>query len=502
MSFGNRRLAIRADADSTTGTGHVMRTLSVAMTWNLCCWSVDFYCARIPDALSRRLADLGFHVHRLESESIEVFIAELGQNVPDWVVLDGYHFSSEHQKRLKEAGYLTLVFDDYGHGTPYSADLVVNPNLGADPALYAQCDPSVRLLLGADYVQLRPEFLQHSRYRKEIVPVARRLLITMGGSDPANATALALRALALLPETDWHATAVVGPACGHLDSLREIAARDPARIEIFSNVPDLSDLYMQADLAIAAGGTTTWERAYFGLPSLIVSIAENQVAVAAACDREGIAVDLGRIESLSVESLVRQIHDLMFDAERRRAMADRGRETIDGHGTRRLLAAMRGVPELLLRNATEGDTKLILDWANDPVTRGASFQSDPIPWERHVEWMAKQLAAKDVVFLIVELQGVVGQPGIPVGQVRFVIESQKATISISIAPEARGRGIASRAIREASEYLFRRRNVQQIEALIRTDNVASRRAFEKAGYEFGRPLEVNGIPSVSNVLNR
>ena len=62
------------------------------------------------------------------------------------------------------------------------ADVVLNQNLDATSERYNRA-ASTHLLLGANYVLLRPEFLAE-RAKKEIAGVARKFLVTMGGVTP------------------------------------------------------------------------------------------------------------------------------------------------------------------------------------------------------------------------------------------------------------------------------------------------------------------------------
>ncbi len=55
-------------------------------------------------------------------------------------------------------------------------------------------------------------------------------------------------------------------------------------------------------------------------------------------------------------------------------------------------------------------------------------------------------------------------------------------IGISLWPEHRGKGHGSRAQRMLAEYLFAHTPVERIEAQTASDNLAERRALEKAGF--------------------
>ena len=80
----------------------------------------------------------------------------------EWVVVDGYYFGSDYQKKIKEYGLHLLFIDDNGHADHYYADLVLNQNLHATEKLYRNREPNTKLLLGPKYVLLRQELAWRS----------------------------------------------------------------------------------------------------------------------------------------------------------------------------------------------------------------------------------------------------------------------------------------------------------------------------------------------------
>lgn len=133
--------------------------------------------------------------------------------------------------------------------------------------------------------------------------------------------------------------------------------------------------------------------------------------------------------------------------------------------------------DFLLRLATSSDCKTVWEWANDPVTRNASFSSDIIPWEDHVNWFNTKLADKNCLFYIVE-----DENSNLIGQVRFEIEESQAIVSVSLAAESRGKGFASPILQVSSRKAFENTVVETIRAYIKPTNSPSIRAFIKANF--------------------
>jgi UDP-2,4-diacetamido-2,4,6-trideoxy-beta-L-altropyranose hydrolase len=246
-----------------------------------------------------------------------------------WVAADGYQFADQYQQTVTDAGLRLLVADDFGHATRYTADVILNQNLSARPSWYAKRPPTTKLLLGPRYALLRSEFRRYVGWRREVPDKARHLLITLGGSDPDNVTAKVLAALDG-SELGLDIRTVVGGSYRH-ELPVPTAIRDAS---------DMAELMAWADVAIAAGGSSAWELAFMGLPSLTLVLAENQIEIAAALDRAGPSINLGEQAAIDAGTLVSTMRGLISDAERRQKMSDLGRQLVDGRGTSRVLAEM------------------------------------------------------------------------------------------------------------------------------------------------------------------
>ena len=177
-----------------------------------------------------------------------------------------------------------------------------------------------------------------------------------------------------------------------------------------------------------------------------------------------------------------------------------GRTTVDGNGAQRVIESLKdkdGTCELRLKPVTQEDCHLLWGGTNDPVTRAASFASDFIPWDEHVKWFQAKLSDPTCYHYIF-----LAEDDTPVGQVRFDTSGDEAQINISVAPIFRGHDFATKGIRIASERLFQETAVTRIYAYIKRDNVASIRAFTKAGYEDVGVKEVKGHKALQMVLKK
>ncbi|WP_134727940.1 MULTISPECIES: GNAT family N-acetyltransferase [Amycolatopsis] len=132
---------------------------------------------------------------------------------------------------------------------------------------------------------------------------------------------------------------------------------------------------------------------------------------------------------------------------------------------------------LIARDATEADAELLLAWRNDPVTRRASRSGDVIDLDRHLRWLRGVLTASDRILLVLE------ESGKPVGTVRFDDEGGREwEVSITLAPESRGRGLARPVLDAGERTLAARTDAAAVLAAVHVENAASAALFERAGY--------------------
>jgi UDP-2,4-diacetamido-2,4,6-trideoxy-beta-L-altropyranose hydrolase len=338
------RILIRADGSPRTGTGHVMRCLALAQGWQRTGGQAIFAQAETTPALQERLSGEGLEVVRLKvapgtEEDAGQTAIEARSNAVTAVVADGYVFGALWQRRIKDAGFRLLLVDDFAHAEHYSADWVLNQNLNADPALYARREPHTQLLLGTRYALLRRDFLAWSKWQREYPPPARRVLVTLGGSDPDNVTGKVIDALGHL--RDWDAVVVVGGSNPNLAALQAARAPSQCGLRLVVDARNMPQLMAETDVAVAAAGTTSWELAFMGLPALTLVLADNQRANAEYLHAAGLSRNLGWHSQVSPESLARQLEALRTDALARTEMSRRGRATVDGAGAERVAAILR-----------------------------------------------------------------------------------------------------------------------------------------------------------------
>jgi len=491
-------LLVRTDASVAAGTGHVMRCLALAQAWQHSGGNAIFAMAETIPSIEARLRISHIKVARLcaapgTADDAARTCGVARREGADWVVVDGYQFDSAYQSALRTAGLKVLFIDDNGEAAPYCADLVLNQNAQVSDSMYRDRDAHVRLLLGSRYILLRREFAFWRTRAFEIAPRARRILVTMGGSDPDNVTEEILRIL--LAEPDLELTVAVGGSNPHLAGLEQLVDYSSRPIRLLKDVSDMSALMVWADLAVAGAGTTSWEMCMMGLPAALCVLAPDQEKVASELARLGAAVDLGYAGEVPAARTQSTLRDLLRSQSRRAMMSKRGREIVDGRGTERALAFVWGEPTL--RRTIDSDCRVFWEWANDPAARAVSIPKEPIPWERYMEWFRARLTDPQTILYTARSRG-----GDPLGMVRYQIDGAHAILSINLGAEFRGKGFGRKLLFLATEELFRISTVAVIDAFVRLSNEPSVRLFEGAGFRSLGIENVQGDQAIHYVLDR
>jgi UDP-2,4-diacetamido-2,4,6-trideoxy-beta-L-altropyranose hydrolase len=496
-------LLVRADASANQGTGHVMRSLALAEAWQERGGTVVFVGA-IERPLRERIMNAGFDYRDITATwpdpsdlhstlSVLDDINGQAEEMP-WVVLDGYHFDPTYQGMLRAAGCRLAVIDDTAHLPLYDADLVVNHAINAENLSYSGASDT-RFLLGTRYALLRSGFRPWRGIKRSTPQIARNVLVTLGGSDDANVTLKIIQALGQLCVPDWEARIVAGPLNPHLDELKRAVQPFSSSMRLQTDVFDPSELMAWADIAVAAGGTTSWELAFMAVPTVLLILADNQVGVAQGLEDFEVAHVVGIGTSVSSVEVANALQALMHDRPRREEMARMGNIVVDGRGAERVVDCMsyetNDADDYRVRRAEEDDGFLLWLWANDPETRKNSFVPQPIAWWTHEQWYGRILKSPDCRVWILEHRHV------PMGQIRYErVNAATAQISFSVGARFRGKGMGTRLLDLTVGLAGRELGVDCAQGVTFADNDVSRRAFLRANFREIEERITNGRPCV------
>ncbi len=360
--MSEKNIAIRVDASHEIGTGHFMRCLTLADGLKEQGAQVCFGSRYLPEHLEAilvgkkhsliRLVD-GYgqesdgrlaHSHWLRTSAevdAEECIRLLCRQTWSWLVVDHYALDARWESALRQVVGNILVIDDLADRR-HDAELLLDQNLYPNMAQrYADLvSNGCRTLLGPSYALLRPEFVEARASITSRNSEVRKIFVFFGGSDKTNETGKSLAAIAALNRQEILVDVVVGAGNAHYKSI-EALCTSISGIQLHCQVDNMAQLMSQADLALGAGGSTTWERCALGLPSLVISLADNQVAIADGVDKAGAHRHLGLSRNVSVAQLTAAIEVFSGEPGILEKMSRSAYALVDARGCERVIKTLK-----------------------------------------------------------------------------------------------------------------------------------------------------------------
>jgi UDP-2,4-diacetamido-2,4,6-trideoxy-beta-L-altropyranose hydrolase len=330
-------IVFRTIAGKAIGFGHLRRCLTLAAelrprTANVA--SIRFLLDGDPEAVA--LAEAAGFEARLVTGGEPAATRALLQGLDGAVlVVDSYELREDCFVAWRPAVRRLIAIDDLADRR-LDADVIVNSSPGAGRLVY-RAAADCRIFAGPTFALLRPSF--RDLPGRAIGPDVARVLVTLGGTDPANSTPAVVSAV-LRAVPGAAVEVVVGPLFGATPALDAIAAREADRLHVHRGLGDLKALMLAADLAVSAGGQTLFELAATGLPAAAICLAPNQqpnidaladVTLLAAASADDAAL------GATVEEVCRR---LARDPGLRRTLSAAGQRLVDGRGAIRVADAI------------------------------------------------------------------------------------------------------------------------------------------------------------------
>ncbi len=318
------------------GFGHVGRCLALAAELKEEHSRNCIFVFRGNEAARNKISEAGFQV-------IEV------ANEPDF---SNYKFSNEAAVILD----LLIPLEDTFFETASSKNILIctlddpTPNrLKSDLAFYPPV-PQVKelgwenhageLFCDWDYIPLRKEFANTpslAHHSKSSAPP--KLLITAGGSDPANITLKTLLALRKLNEP-FHAKVIIGPMFNDIDKIKKISTTFLDKIGVLSNVKTMAELMRESDIAVGSFGMTAYELAACGIPQLLMCLTDDHERSASALHDAGAAISLGRYDLVSEQILIENLRKLISNESLRSEMSSNAQKLGIGDGSSNIVSTI------------------------------------------------------------------------------------------------------------------------------------------------------------------
>lgn len=311
------------------GGGHVMRclTLAEALTQRgrQCVFAVS---ATGADLISRFRPD---QYRILPLSTPGALATTVAQARWDGLVIDDYEVDATLEASLRGQVRRLMVIDDLAN-RPHQADLLLDPGFGRTAKAYSELAPRAVILAGPEYAFVGRAFRDRRPTTATARPAIGRIFISFGLSDPGEIARRTVERLrVLLPHV--RLDVAMASDAASVEALRKTAALDDS-VRLYLDMRDLAPIMAQCDLCIGAGGSSVWERAVMGLPSLIVVVADNQRDLARRLSQGGYCA-MADLAEPDFEAQFSRALQTLSAPQTRAAMAQQSMALCDGRGADR-----------------------------------------------------------------------------------------------------------------------------------------------------------------------
>ena len=325
---------IRCDGGGQYGYGHIKRMVALAR----CLRDREgigsvFAVNGTADALAP-IQTAGFEAAAIDkTQDAQVLDAMIKARRPDFLICDLRDgLSGTELENIARDVAITAVIDDAS-----------DRRLAADVAYFPPVPQAFQLdWTGSDCVaRIGWEWallgLSKTKQKERTHTARPSLLVTMGGSDPADLTLRCARALSRL-DPAFRARFVIGPGMKDGPRTARIISSMAPNFETIEGANGLATEFAACDVALTAFGVTAYELAAYGVPALYIALTEDHALSASAFENAGMGTLLGLESNIEDSDIAQGVWALLGDGTRRRQMRAAGLMTIDGEGAAHIAA--------------------------------------------------------------------------------------------------------------------------------------------------------------------
>lgn len=314
-------IAIRVDSSIKIGTGHVMRCLTLAKQLTKKHHSVEFICRKAIGSVEGLIEEKGFIVNLLpeitkdlwewtsDNWKEDFFQSSIYLDLRniDLIIVDHYSIDYKWERAIRGIIPKLMVIDDLAN-RKHECDILLDHNFYKDMNTRYQnlVGEKTRLLLGPNFALLREEF-----FMKYSQTNHKQILISFGGSDPTNETLKILNIVKILPE-NYRFKIILGTSNPNKQEIVEIVEKH-SNFRLLINIDNMAEEINNSLFVIGAGGISALERVILNKPSLVISVADNQVEIIKNFAEKGVIKYIGDSSENYDENLLYSIQILASD---------------------------------------------------------------------------------------------------------------------------------------------------------------------------------------------
>ncbi len=337
-----KNIFLRVDSGVEIGFGHIMRCLALAKEIKKFDFNVYFISKENKGNIIKHVEEQGFKVFRLkitkfqssktnwkaDSDATSKIIQKFKSD-ENLILVDNYNLSIMWEKKMKKIVKKIIVIDDLlnrNHDCDLFIDQSINRKIGNN--VPKKC----KRLLGPKYALLRKEFSKRNQKIKMKQKI-KQILVSFGGGDDKNQTIKALEVIKKIEDKEIFVDVIVGKANKNKKLIKK-KCDEEKNFSFHHQITNMKQFLYKADLAIGAGGVSTWERCCMGLPSIVIIIAKNQEQGIIELAKKNCLINLGKYGKIKENDYLKIIKNL--SSKKLNQMSKESMKIVDGKGTTRV----------------------------------------------------------------------------------------------------------------------------------------------------------------------
>jgi|GEM_PF-1293412 len=328
------KILVRVDAYPDIALGHLNRCLNLSFSLEEHGHDVTFYSYNdyaTKAILSKTRFEyklMPFKINDSQSKHEELLELKTLSDSIDLLLVDSYNVDNDYFNFLNQCFPVIAYLDDFG--LDFDVDLVVNPSCKVTEVDYK----AKNVLCGIQYVILGKEYKVGRT--KPLNTKRHSILVTMGGIDHYDLSARVIPILEKIP-LDIEVNIVIGPYYANMELVKAAVKKSLLKINIFENVTNLVPIILRSDMALTAGGFTTYELAAMSTPSVGLALWENQYNNIECLSNQDALIPLYYSQGEDFDKeLAKALSKLINDDSLAMSMSKKARNAVDGNGANRI----------------------------------------------------------------------------------------------------------------------------------------------------------------------
>jgi UDP-2,4-diacetamido-2,4,6-trideoxy-beta-L-altropyranose hydrolase len=328
------KILVRVDAYPDIALGHLNRCVNLGISLREYGHSVTFLSyndSATQEILSKTRFEyklIPFKINDKQSKREELSQLEALSDSIDLLLVDSYNVDNDYFDFLNQSFSRVAYLDDLG--LDFNVDLVINPSCKVTESDYK----AKKALCGMQYVILGGEY----RVGRVMALNTKKcsILVTMGGIDHYD---LSSRVIPILEKIslEIEVNIVIGPYYENTKSIKTAAKKSRLTINMFENVSNIIPIILESDIALTAGGFTTYELAAMSTPSVGVALWENQYSNIECLSNKDALIPLYYSQGQGFDQeLTKALSMLVNDNNLLADISEKARNAVDGNGANRI----------------------------------------------------------------------------------------------------------------------------------------------------------------------